>query len=62
MHKANIVNNRQFRVDQGKGNELKFVMINCGKEFTMSNKSAKHLDYDLVDRIIHSVQIDTLKF
>ena len=63
MHKMNIVNNRQFRVEQNKkGNELTFVMINCGKSYFLSNKNAKFIDYDLVDRILHSVQIDTKKF
>ena len=36
-------------------------MTNCGRNFQLSNKQAKTLDYDLLDRVIHSVPIDTTR-
>jgi hypothetical protein len=61
MHKLNIVHNTEHEIQTAK-KELIFVMTNCNRDFKMSNKEAKYIDYDLVDRIIHSVPIDTKKF
>jgi hypothetical protein len=42
-----------------KDKELVFVMTNGGRDFRMSNKNAVHVNYDLIDRVIHSVPLDT---
>ena len=62
MHKINIVHNTEHEIQTAKNNELIFVMTNCNRDFKLSNKEAKYIDYDLVDRIVHSVPIDTQKF
>jgi hypothetical protein len=59
FHKANIVHNTHHNIIDGKNKELTFVMTNCGRDFKLCNKDAKYIDYDLVDRIIHAVPIDT---
>ena len=61
FHKMNIVHNTHHNILHKKGDELVFVMVNCGREFKMSNKAAKFVDYDLIDRIIHSVPLDTTR-
>lgn len=37
-------------------------MNNSGREYLLANKSAAKVDYDLVDRIIKGICVDTLKF
>lgn len=37
-------------------------MNNSGREYLLANKNAVTLDYDLVDRIMKGIQVDTLKF
>jgi hypothetical protein len=34
-------------------------MLNSQREYRFTNKDAKYLDYDLVDRVLHSVPVDT---
>jgi protein associated with RNAse G/E len=62
MHKLNIVHNTEYEIIPTKQKDLIFVMTNCGRDFKICNKDAKYIDYDLVDRIIHSVPIDTERF
>ena len=52
-HKVNIAQNEKYSITPSKDNELLFVMHNSGRNWTFSNKDAKHFDYDLVDRVIH---------
>ena len=37
-------------------------MNNSGREYLLSNKDCKVIDYDLVDRLIKGIRVDTLKF
>ena len=59
MHKLNIVMNTEYEIKELKNNNLEFIMTNCSRDFIISNVQAKKLDYDLLDRIMHSVPIDT---
>ena len=61
IHKMNIVHNSKHEVQVTKNKDLIFVMHNCSREFMLTNKDAKYLDYDLVDRVIKAVSIDTQK-
>ena len=61
MHKLNIVNSTEHEIKQLKNKELVFIMTNCGRDFSLSNKDAKYIDYDLIDRILHAIPIDTQK-
>lgn len=62
MHKLNILQNTHHDIKVGKNKELTFEMTNCGRDFRLSNSGAKHIDYDLIDRVIHQVPIDTKRF
>ena len=61
LHKMNIMNNQSHRIIDRK-NELIFIMNNSGSDYLISNKDCKTIDYDLLDRVIKSIQIDTGKF
>lgn len=61
MHKMNIVHNAKHEIQVTKQKDLIFVMHNCKREFMLTNKDAKYIDYDLVDRVIKAVSIDTEK-
>ena len=61
MHKINIAQNDKYSITPEKNNELTFLINNCGRNYTFSNKDAKYFDYDLVDRVIHQIPIDTDK-
>jgi hypothetical protein len=37
-------------------------MNNSGREYLIANKGAKTIDYDLIDRIMKGVRVDTEKF
>lgn len=60
LHKANIIDNRAYKIEDSK-NGLDFVMINSGRNFMVSNKNAPLIDYDLVDRLIRGICVDTLR-
>ena len=60
-HKVNIAQNEKYSITPSKNDELVFIMHNCGRNWTFSNQDAKHLDYVLVDRVIHQIPIDTYK-
>jgi len=61
LHKLDIVHVEAHEVLTKKNKELVFVMDVCGRSFSMSNKNAEYIDYDLVDRVIHAVPVDTVK-
>ena len=62
FHKLNISQNTHHNIiTDKKTNELEFVMTNCGRNFSVSNQGAQYIDYDLIDRIIHSVCVDTVR-
>ena len=61
LHKVDIVHIDEHVVQEKKNKELVFVMTSFGRSFSMSNKNAQYIDYDLVDRVIHAVPVDTVK-
>lgn len=62
LHKLDIVHIDEHYVETKKNKELVFTMTSFGRSYTMSNKNAKYVDYDLIDRVIHAVPVDTVKF
>ena len=61
MHKMNIVHNHRHEIQATKSKDLIFIMHNSKREFMLTNKDAKFMDYDLVDRVLKAVSIDTDK-
>ena len=61
MHKMNISLNTEYEIKVKKGKELVWIMSNCKRDFFLSNKDAHYVDYDLIDKIIHAVPVDTVK-
>ena len=61
LHKVDIVQIEEHEVQTKKNKELINVMTSFGRSFSMSNKNAQYLDYDLVDRVIPVVPVDTVK-
>ena len=61
FHKLTIIHNSHHHVDS-KDKSLTFTMTNNGRDFTLNNSGCKFMDYDLIDRIIHGVSIDTERF
>jgi len=61
MHRFNIINNGEYEIIE-EGGHLVFLMNNSGREYLISNKDCVKIDYDLIDRIMKGVCIDTLKF
>ena len=58
LHKINVIENREHEIVQGK-NSLIFVMRNSGREYFISCKDAPVMDYDLVDRLVRAICVDT---
>lgn len=44
-----------------KNKELLFIFKVFEQTFALSNKKAVKIDYDILDRIIHAIPIDTAK-
>lgn len=61
MHKLNICLNTEYDIKIDKKKRLTWVMSNCKREFVIENHNAKYVDYDLIDKIVHSVPIDTYR-
>ena len=61
MHKMNICLNTEYEIKVGKKKELTWIMSNCKRDFVVSNKDAHYIDYDLIDKLIHAVPIDTTR-
>lgn len=61
MHKLDIVHIDHHAVDHKKNDELVFNIISFGRAFQISNLNAKHINYDILDQIIHAIPIDTVK-
>ena len=57
----NIKDNTEHEIVEQK-NHLVFVIENSGRTYLMSNLDCKKLDYNLVDRIMKGISIDTTKF
>eukprot|EP00347_Sterkiella_histriomuscorum_P004220 403361286 len=61
LHKMNIIDNHEHKIIDEK-NSLLFIVDNSGRQYAISNKNSKVLDYDLLDRVLKSIQVDTGKF
>jgi hypothetical protein len=61
FHRMNIIDNDEHLIIENK-DSLTFVMINSGRKYLISNKNAVKIDYDMVDRLMKGVRVDTLKF
>ena len=61
LHRMNIVDNHEHEIVENK-DHLVFVMNNSGREYLLTNKHVVKIDYDLVDRLLKGICIDTLKF
>jgi hypothetical protein len=61
LHRMNIVDNNEHEIVENK-DHLVFVMNNSGREYLLTNKNVVKIDYDLVDRLLKGICIDTLKF
>lgn len=64
FHKLNILQNthHDIIVGKGKGKELTFEMTNNGRNFYILSNRPKFIDFDLIDRVIHMVPIDTKRY
>jgi hypothetical protein len=61
LHRMNIIDNDEHEIVENK-DHLVFVMNNSGREYLLSNKDCKKIDYDLVDRLMKGIRVETLKF
>lgn len=61
LHRLNIIDNAEHEIVENK-DHLVFVMNNSGREYLIANKNAQKIDYDMIDRLMKGVCIDTQKF
>ncbi len=61
LHKMNIIDTSEHEIVENK-DHLVFVMNNSGREYLMSNKNCERIDYDMIDRLMKGICIDTKKF
>lgn len=61
MHKLNIALNGAHEIRTDKKDQLEFVITNGGRDFRFTNKNALVLNYDVIDRMIRGVPIDTVR-
>jgi protein associated with RNAse G/E len=54
--------NTKYNIKKLKNESIEFTMVNSEREYKFSNKDVNYIDYDLVDRVIHSVPIETQKY
>jgi len=59
LHKVNILDNHENSFEEAKDGSLIFVMVNNGRPFKLSCKDAELIDYDLTDRIVKAITIET---
>ena len=61
FHKLNVKDNNDHEIVEN-GDSLVFVMNNSGREYLIRNHECLKIDYDLVDRLMKGIPIDTMKF
>ena len=61
LHRLNIIDNKEHEIVENT-DHLVFVMNNSGREYLIANKNSVILDYDLIDRVIKGIRVDTTKF
>jgi len=54
LHKMNIMDNNHYKLVEKKDHML-FFIDNSGREYVVSTKNSKTLDYDLLDRVMKSI-------
>ena len=59
LHKLNIIDNETHRYDVGKDKSLVFTMENSGREYKVRTKDAEVLDYQLMDKLLRAICLDT---
>lgn len=59
LHKVNIIENREHETIDAKDKSIVFVMRNAGREFYLSTKNAVKIDYNLIDRVIRAICVNT---
>lgn len=59
LHKLNIIENREHEIIDNKDKSIVFVMKNAGREFYFSTKNASKLDFNLIDRVIRAICVET---
>lgn len=57
----NIIDNREYAIRDQKDKSLLFVMKNSGRDFTFTNKDVVGMDYDIADRLVRGICIDTTR-
>jgi len=58
-HKLNIMDNGEYEIVDSKDGKIVFVMINSGREFYISTKNAKNMDFNLIDRLVRAICVET---
>lgn len=61
LHRLNIIDNQEHEIVENK-DHLVFVMNNAGREYLLANKNAQRIDYELIDRVMKGICVDTMKF
>ena len=61
LHKLNLKDNNEHDVIDEK-DSLTFVMYNSGRDFILRGKDAVKIDFDILDRILKGVPIDSKKY
>lgn len=59
LHKVNILDNHENSFEEAKDGSLVFVMVNNGRPFKIGCKDAELIDYDLTDRIVKAITVET---
>jgi len=59
LHKVNILDNHENSFEEAKDGSLVFVMVNNGRAFKLPCKDAELIDYDLTDRIVKAITVET---
>lgn len=58
LHRLNVIDNNEHEIVENK-DHLVFVMNNSGREYLLANKNCAKIDYDMIDRLMKGVCIDT---
>lgn len=61
LHRLNVIENEEHSIVES-GDHLVFVFNNGGRTYIAANKNVKSIDYDVIDRIMKGICIDTGKF
>lgn len=59
LHKLNIMDNDEYEIFDAKDKTLVFQMQNSGRDFYIAVKNAKDVDYNLIDRLVRAICVDT---